>query len=199
MPRLGVSAIALLALSASIAAQDTGWRAKPQTVEQTAKQQPAFNYDEARVPPYTLPDPLTLNGTTVRTRDEWTGRRLAILELFREHVYGRSPGRPQQLRFEVVEENPRAMEGAATLKRIAVIGVEGGRTHRFEITLFLPNARREPVPVFLLLNNRPANQHGSYPPRALGILAGRAGDRARLRRRGAAEFRPGAGRQGSVS
>ena len=155
MHRLAASATALLALSVSIGAQDTGWRAKPQTVEQTAKRQPSFNYDEARVPPYTLPDPLTLNGTTVRTRDAWAGRRLEILELFREHVYGRSPGRPQQLRFEVVEENSRAMDGAATLKRIAVVGEQAGRTHRFEITLFLPNALREPVPVLLLLNNRP--------------------------------------------
>ncbi len=155
MHRPAVWTVVLLALSVAIGAQDTGWRAKPQTVEQTAKQRPAFNYDEARVPAYTLPDPLTLNGTTVRTRDAWAGRRLEILELFREHVYGRSPGVPQQLRFEVVEENPRAMDGAATLKRIAVLSEQGGRTHRFEITLFLPNARREPVPVFLLLNNRP--------------------------------------------
>jgi hypothetical protein len=156
-PRLAGSAAALLVLSAALGAQDTGWRANPQIVQQTAKQQPAFNYDEARVAPYTLPDPLTMNGKTVRTRAAWPSRRQEILELFREHVYGRSPGRPQHIRFEVVEDDPRAMDGAATLRRIAVVSEQAGRTHRFEILLFLPNARREPVPVFLLLNNRPAS------------------------------------------
>ncbi len=157
MPRLADSTALLLAMSVAIGAQETGWRANPQTVEQTAKQRPAFNYDEARVPRYTLPGLLTANGKTVRTRDAWSSRRREILELFREHVYGRSPGRPQQLRFEVVEENPRAMDGAATLERIAILSEQGGRAHRFEVTLFLPNARREPVPVFLLLNNRPVS------------------------------------------
>jgi hypothetical protein len=157
MRRPGIFSATLLVLSVAIGAQDTGWRANPETVERTAKQQPAFNYDEARVPPYTLPDPLTLKATTVRTRDAWPGVRGQILELFREHVYGRSPGRPQQLRFDVVEEKLRAMDGAATLVRIAVLSEHAGRTHRFEVILFLPNGRREPVPVFLLLNNRPAS------------------------------------------
>ena len=108
MHRRAAFAVRLLALSASIGAQDTGWRARPQTVEQTAKQQPAFNYDEARVPAYTLPDPLTMNGTTVRTRDAWPGRRLEILELFREHVYGRSPGRPAATPFRSRRRELRA-------------------------------------------------------------------------------------------
>jgi hypothetical protein len=156
-PPLAGSTAAWLVLSAALGAQDAGWRANPRIIQQTAKQQPAFNYDEARVPSYTLPDPLTMNGNTVRTRDTWPGRRRQILELFREHVYGRSPGRPQQLRFEVVEENARAMDGAATLERVAVLSEQDGRSHRFEVTLFLPNARRGPVPVFLLLNNRPVS------------------------------------------
>jgi hypothetical protein len=157
LTRRAAASIAAWGVLTAASAQDAGWRANPQVVEQTAKRQPAFNYDEARVPPYTLPDPLKLQTATVRTRDDWAGARQTILELFREHVYGRSPGRPEQLRFDVVEEDPRAMDGAATLKRIAVISEHGGRTHRFELSLFLPNARREPVPVFLLLNNRPAS------------------------------------------
>jgi hypothetical protein len=57
----------------------------------------------------------------------------------------------------VIEENARAIDGAATLKRIAVLSTQGGREHRFELTLFLPNARPGPAPVFLLLNNRPVS------------------------------------------
>jgi dienelactone hydrolase len=76
------------------------------------------------------------------------------LELFREHVYGRSPGRPGHLRFQVVAEDPRAMGGAATLKRIAVRSSRAGREHSFELTVFLPNVPAQPAPLFLLLNNR---------------------------------------------
>jgi hypothetical protein len=46
------------------------------------------------------------------------------------------------------------MDGAATLKRVAVMSANNGREHVFELTLFLPNAARERVGLFLLLNNR---------------------------------------------
>lgn len=137
--------------------QRPGWRADPEVVRKTTAAQPGFNFEEAKVGSYTLPDPLASAGSRVRTPAEWRARRAEILELFRENVYGRSPGRPETLRFEVLEENPRAMDGAATLKRISVVSGQSGREHRFDLTLFLPNARPGRVPVFLLLNNRAAS------------------------------------------
>ncbi len=133
-----------------------GWQANPQVVRDTAAKQPAFNYEEARVPPYTLPDLLPGAGATITTPDGWRKRRAEILELFRDNVYGRSPGRPAQLRFEASEGEP-AMGGAATLKRIAIVSRQNDREHRFDMTLFLPTARPGPAPVFLLLNNRPVS------------------------------------------
>ena len=142
-----------------------GWQANPDLVKQLAEKQPAVNYDEAKVGADELPDPLRFaNGTKVGSVDAWPARRREIHELFREHVYGRSPGPPERLRFDVIEENASAMDGAATLKRIAVVSTQAGREHRFELTLFLPNARSSSartgpdggVPLFLLLNNRPA-------------------------------------------
>jgi hypothetical protein len=47
------------------------------------------------------------------------------------------------------------VDGAATLRRIAITSRQGTRTHRFELTLFLPNKPSGRVPVFLLINNRP--------------------------------------------
>jgi len=138
-----------------------GWQANTQVVRDTAAKQPAFNYEEARVPAFTLPDPLAGAGARVRTPDQWRKRRTEILELFRDNVYGRSPGRPERVSFQVLEENSRAMDGAATLKRIAVTSTQVGREHRFELTLFLPNSRQGPVPVFLLLNNRPISNTDS--------------------------------------
>jgi hypothetical protein len=147
----------LLLPTLAVAATQAGWVANPQTVRETAAKQPGFNYEESRVAPYALPDPLVTGGRPVRTPEEWRARRAEILELFRANVYGRSPGRPENLRFQVLEEQKRAMDGTATLKRIAVLSTQTGREHRFELTVFLPNAKPGPVPLFLLLNNRPVS------------------------------------------
>ena len=149
-------AVLLVGMGAALLAQTRGWQAKPEAVLRTSKQQPAFNFDEAGVQPFELPDPLKAKVGTVRTAEAWAPRRAEIVELFRGHVYGRSPGRPEELRFDIVEDVPDAMAGAATLRRVAIVSGQGGRSHRFEVTVFLPNARPGPAPLFLLLNNRPA-------------------------------------------
>lgn len=148
-------------------AQNTGWTANPDIVRKASEQQPTYNYDESRVAPYTLPDLLALPaapGGKIETPADWGRRREAILELFRENVYGRSPGAPDRLRFEV-RDDPHAMEGAATLRQVTVVSTQAGREHRFGVTLFLPNARRGRVPVFLLINNRPRDN--TDPSRAV--------------------------------
>jgi len=136
--------------------QDTGWHASAAVVERVSREQPGFNYDEAMVAPYALPSVLSGPSATVGDPIGWRDRRVEILRQFRDQVYGRAEGRPEQLRFQVIEEQP-AMDGAATLKRVAALSRVAGRDHRFEFTLFLPNARAGPVPVFLLLNNRPGS------------------------------------------
>ena len=154
--RCALAAVALAGALVS-AAQPAGWKANPDIVRAATQQQPKFNFDEAAVAPYTLPDLLITPNGVVRTPDEWRARRAQILELFRENVYGKSPGPPERLRFEVVEENPKAMAGAATLKRISIVSTQSGREHRFGLIVFLPNARTGRVPVFLLINNRSPN------------------------------------------
>ncbi len=158
MRTVGVGVVIVLALAVMRpAGQGTGWVANPDVVARTAAQaQPGINYDEARVRQYTLPDPLTTGGGAVTSREAWPARRAEILELFRQHVYGHRPGAPDRLRFDVLERQPRALGGAATLERVAIISEHQRREHRFEMVLFLPNARTGAVPVFLLLNNRPA-------------------------------------------
>jgi hypothetical protein len=156
LPRLALPALALLALPLTAAAQGAGWKANPEVVRKTSitPNRVGFNFEESGVGSYTLPDPLAYRGTEVKTPEEWKARRAEILELFRENVYGRSPGRPEKLRFEIVEEDPRAMNGAATRKRISVVSGQSGREHRFDVNLFLPNAPQGRVPVFLLLTSR---------------------------------------------
>ena len=137
----------------AVSAQE-GWRADPQLVEKSAARQPAINYREEKVPPFTLPE--LFPAGSARTPEAWRPRREEILELFREHVYGRSPGRPERLEFDVLERDDAAMGGAATLTRVAIVSTQAGRRHQFALTLLVPNGAKGPVPVFLLLNNRPA-------------------------------------------
>ncbi len=68
----------------------------------TLAQAPDVNYDESKVPDYTLPDPLLgKDGQPITDAAVWNkSRRPEILELFREQMYGRSPGRPKDLSFE---------------------------------------------------------------------------------------------------
>ena len=64
------------------------------------------NYDEAKVGSYTLPDPLTLaNGKPVRDAKTWLQkRRPEIVRLFEENQFGRSPGRPAGMSFDVFDK-----------------------------------------------------------------------------------------------
>jgi (4-O-methyl)-D-glucuronate---lignin esterase len=150
--------LASLAMTTAVvitAAQSTGWQARAEAIAQATKQQSGFNYDESLVGSYTLPDPLAYKGTKVTSKEAWRARRAEILDLFRDNVYGRSPGKPEHTSFSVVEENTKAMDGAATLRRIAIISRQGAKAHQFTLTLFLPNKPSGPRPVFLLINNRP--------------------------------------------
>jgi hypothetical protein len=159
--RYGRQAAALLifALAAvsGLAARQAGWQANPKVVQQLSAKQSTVNYDEQRVGKVELPDALAASTGKVRNPAGWAPRRLEILNLFREHVYGRSPGKPDRLQFETIERNDQAMDGTATLERVAVLSTRQERRHRFELTVFLPQRRPGPVPVFLLLNNRPAS------------------------------------------
>lgn len=153
--RVAIGVLMAGGLAGAVLAAQGGWAASPEAVAEASAGQPGFNYEESRVPPYTLPDVLGQGPSRVTSREQWPARRAAILELFREHVYGRRPGRPDSLDFEVIETNGKALDGAAALQRVAVVSRHRGREHRFETILFVPNGRSGQVPVFLLLNNRP--------------------------------------------
>jgi hypothetical protein len=139
------------------AAEETGWRADPEVIARNEAEHPGFIFRESQVPDYQLPDPLLASDRTrVTSVRDWWARRDELLDLFRSEVYGRRPGaaRHPDGGFDVIEHDPSAMDGAATLKRVAVRTEHKGRQHSFEVIIFTPNAATGPVPVFLLLNNR---------------------------------------------
>src|ERR1043166_629789 len=112
------------------------------------------NYDESKVPAYTLPDPLVrVDGRKVADVKTWqTKRRTEILELFRTHVYGRSPGRPAKMKFEVTSLDRKALGGTATRKQVSVYFTGEKTGPQMEILLYLPNDAKRRVPAFLGMN-----------------------------------------------
>ncbi len=104
---------------------------------------------------YALPDPLkSAKGAKVTAADWRRHRREEVLELFRKHVYGHSPGRPEGMRFKVVEEEPSALGGKAKRREVDVAIPNSRGRFTFRLTIYLPRSSPKPVPLFLLLNHR---------------------------------------------
>ncbi|MBN1491854.1 MAG: acetylxylan esterase [Phycisphaerae bacterium] len=112
------------------------------------------NYDEAKVPEYTLPDPLVMvDGRRVTMADMWhQERRLEVLALFEKHVYGKTPPGPTDMRFEVFEQDSAALGGKATRKQVTVFFTGKSDGPSMDLLLYLPNKATKPVGTFLLLN-----------------------------------------------
>jgi hypothetical protein len=106
--------------------------------------------------PIVLPDLLrTTAGERVDSAHKWEqNRRGEILELFREHVYGRIPTTPYSLSFEVLRQDDQALNGKVVRKEVAITIQSAKGEQTFRVLLYLPSAARtRRVPVFLLQNS----------------------------------------------
>jgi hypothetical protein len=111
------------------------------------------NYNEAKVPAYTLPDPLvTVDGHKVTDASVWREtRRPEIVRLFETQVYGKSPGRPKDERFAVTSIDRNALGGKAIRKEVTVYFSPEAQP-QMNVLLYLPAGAKAPTPVFLGLN-----------------------------------------------
>jgi hypothetical protein len=112
------------------------------------------NPDQDRRPvmPAHLPEPLVFtDGTPVATPAQWPKRRTELLELLTKQMYGRMPGRPEQMRFHIIDLDRHALGGKATREQIAILfrGQEDGP--RMDLLIYVPNEMKRP-PVILGFN-----------------------------------------------
>jgi hypothetical protein len=132
------------------------------------------NYDESKVRPYTLPDPLTMrDGRRVRDAKMWRGeRRREIVRLYEQHIYGRIPERTPSVSWQVAETDPAAHAGTAIRKRVAGKIGNAPNAPEMNLVVYTPSQSKKPVPLILLLNfgggPKPVPQD---PPVAAEILA----------------------------
>jgi hypothetical protein len=112
-----------------------------------------INQDEAKVPAYTLPDPLqTANGKRVTDRATWMKQRKVWLQIFADKVYGRMPGRPQDMHYITTAVDSFALGGKAIQKQVTIYFTRASSAPVLHILLFLPKAAKGPVPVCMGLN-----------------------------------------------
>ncbi|HVJ69559.1 MAG TPA: acetylxylan esterase [Caulifigura sp.] len=103
-----------------------------------------FNYEDDKVPPYKLPDPLACqDGSKVQTPEEWKSkRRPELLKQFAELEYGKTPGGAfPGMTFTTKNVDEKALGGKATRKEVVVnfTGQPDGPT--MSILIYTPNAK----------------------------------------------------------
>ncbi len=124
------------------------------SVDDAVGQPQGFNYDEDKVPSYTLPDPLVdSGGERVMSADAWRQqRRGEILTLFEQQMYGKSPGRPDKVHYSLRSRDENALDGKATRQEITIQLGDAPTGPQLELLLYLPNESKKPVPAFVGLN-----------------------------------------------
>jgi len=112
---------------------------------------PAVNYDEDKIPAFTLPNPLVFeSGAPVAAPADWPRRRAEILRLLQDQMYGRMPERPAILRFVPRETGP-AFGGKAVRKQVRIWFAVEDRGPFIDVLLYLPKSDK-PAPAFVGLN-----------------------------------------------
>jgi hypothetical protein len=122
------------------------------------------NYDESRVPAYTLPPILAApNGRPITSPQEWPARRAALLRLFETHMYGRTPIGLPAFTVETIEGPVTVLGGRAWRQQLR-LNWQGRAS--LDVLIYRPRHERS-VPVFIGLNF--AGNHAVDPDPAIPL------------------------------
>jgi hypothetical protein len=115
----------------------------------------AANYDESKVKPFTLPDPLVCrDGTKVTTPEQWrTKRRPEIVEDFDREVYGRVPQNVPKVTWAVTSTTEEKVGDIQAITKQLTGHVDNSSYPEINVdirlTLTRPAAAKGPVPVMM--------------------------------------------------
>ncbi len=120
----------------------------------------AVNYDEDRVGEYTLPDLFTASdGRRISNAKDWLRiRRPEIVRLFEENQFGKAPGKPAGMRFDVFDKGTPAFGGKALRKQVTIRPLKGDPEHKIDVVIYLPANSTKPVPLLLSISFAAPNQ-----------------------------------------
>ena len=112
-------------------------------------QQFVANYDESKMPAYTLPDPLVFNnGTAVVDIKGWDKRRTEIYSLFEKEVFGVVPKWKGTMKSTIVSQKTDALGGLAKRKEVRIELINGDRKVDAMVLIYLPQNSKN-APIFL--------------------------------------------------
>ena len=115
----------------------------------------AANFDESKVAPYSLPDPLVLNnGKKVKTAKVWWKQgRPEIVEAFDREIYGRVPLNTPKVHWEVISTTKESVGDVPVITKKLVAHVDNSSypliSVDIELTLTTPANAPGPVPVIM--------------------------------------------------
>lgn len=117
-------------------------------------QERKVNYDESKIPPYTLPDLLTTNdGEKISDAESWkTKGRPETLAQFRKYVYGEAAMPRPELRFKVVDRDERALDGKVRRRQVILYFSKDPQGPQVNLLIYLPAKTEKPCPLFVGLN-----------------------------------------------
>lgn len=132
--------VAALSMALSASAQDLSKVTKP-------------NYDEAKIKPYTLPNPLVFDdGSKVDSPEKWPARRAELLSTITREMFGWQPKGHVTVRVSSSSEKDDALGGLARRKILKLRFDHEGRSHLVDVLIYTPKAATGKVPAFMGFN-----------------------------------------------
>jgi hypothetical protein len=124
----------------------------------------AANFDESKVRPYKLPDPLAMkNGQRVKSSEQWwKQRRPQLVEIFDREIYGRVPRDTPKVIWQVIHTDHDTREGVPVITKEIVGHLDNGSypliNVDIQLSLTTPANAAGPVPVMMELGVSPEVQ-----------------------------------------
>ncbi len=110
------------------------------------------NYDETKVPVYSLPDPLVFNnGKAIQSKNDWADRRKELYSMFEKEMYGKVPEGHAEISFLELSRDEHSCNGMAVRREIRLNLSRNGKNVSLNLLLFLPKSANK-VPLFLGYN-----------------------------------------------
>ncbi len=106
------------------------------------------NYDESKVPEFTVTNPLlSFNLKKVKNAKDWEKkRRPELLNYFTQNMFGEVPGELKISSYQVVEESDEAFNGKAKRRQVELRFEKNGKKLAFTLLMYLPvNVTNAPV------------------------------------------------------
>jgi hypothetical protein len=141
--------------------------------ENLAKTSAGFpvNYEEDSVGTYVLPELFTLlNGQKVNNAKTWIEkRRPELVKLFEEIEYGKMPGKPTGMHFNIFDKGTPAFNGKAIRKQVTVFFTKDTGNYKMDLLIYLPANATKAVPLLLNISFSAVNQ---ITPDSVGVKVG---------------------------